>query len=371
MTKTQEQFFELVKAGMWGTIPDIAMFDNDIDWSSIYHDSRAQALTAIVLDGIQLLPETVRPPLPLYLKWCAEALTVEDDNEKLNKEITTLFGILESEDIQPVLLKGQGLALNYPNPLHRQSGDIDIYIGEANFDRVNRILERDGQEISETSAKHSTYRWHDVDIENHRILTHMAAPKANRMLQRWITTWFGNKDFKHSEIDGTPINTPPIEFEIVYVLHHAAQHLVELGLGLRQVCDWAMLLHRYNGKYDKCKVALQLESLHLSKVARVFEAICVDYLGMPQEDILLAYDRKDQTDSEWVIRDILKSGNFGQWSSARLDKPKGYWRGKWHTFTTVTKRSRQLRNILPVEARWAAIEVILNTLKAQLYKLRN
>lgn len=44
------------------------------DWSSIYALAAEQGLSAIIIDGIEKLPEQLRPPKSLMLQWIGDVL---------------------------------------------------------------------------------------------------------------------------------------------------------------------------------------------------------------------------------------------------------------------------------------------------------
>lgn len=367
MTTEQRAFFELVKAGLWGTTADVSAFDSHTDWPRLYKYGKSQTLLGIMLDGIQTLPAELRPERGLYLRWCAFVLQIEERNKKLNREIDNLYKLLRADGVEPVLLKGQGAARNYRNPLHRQCGDIDIYIGKHNFERVNRLLEQDGQEALEVCAKHSAYNWHDVSVENHRILAQMEAPTADRHLQRNIASWHGTDKMVRWELDGCEIVVPPVEFDALFLLQHAVHHLFNLGIGFRQICDWACLLHHNREQLDRALAARELKALGLDRAARIFGALAVKYLGLDEADLPLPFDAKDEADCDWLFDEIWGSGNFGKFDARRTTRPKGYWRGKWHTFTSIVGRNRKLRRVAPAEVFWTPIMRIVNLVWAQFY----
>ena len=92
----------------------------------LYQSAKVQALLGITFDGMQTLPQELRPKRELYLKWCNALLQIEENNHILNQEIAKVYTLYRANQIEPVLLKGQGVAQNYRNPLHRQCGDIDL-----------------------------------------------------------------------------------------------------------------------------------------------------------------------------------------------------------------------------------------------------
>lgn len=368
MTTEQRAFFELVRAGLWGTTADASAFDDKTDWNGLYNCGRSQTLLGVMLDGIQTLPETLRPERSLYIRWCASVLQTEENNRKLNREAGNLFTLLRAHGVEPVLLKGQGTARNYLRPLHRQCGDIDVYIGNENFERVNRLLEQDGHRPCEVNYKHSTYDWHGVSIENHRILAKMKSPLSNRRLQRYVASWHGTDKALRFDLDGCMVTVPPVEFDASYLLFHSVDHLLNSGVGLRQVCDWTCLLHNNRTVIDREAIARQLRLLRLERAARIFGAIAVEYLGLPEEELPVRLQSGDRKLGEWLMEDIWRNGNFGHSNAGRKPRPKGYWRGKWHTFTTSMDRIRSLWRVAPMEALWTPATMIDNVLQAQKYK---
>ena len=117
-----------MQSGLWGTPVDTTLFNIQTDWAQLYQSAKVQALLGITFDGMQTLPQELRPKRELYLKWCNALLQIEENNHILNQEIAKVYTLYRANQIEPVLLKGQGVAQNYRNPLHRQCGDIDFYI---------------------------------------------------------------------------------------------------------------------------------------------------------------------------------------------------------------------------------------------------
>ena len=52
---------------------------------------------------------------------------------RLKQILASAVSLLRQHGIEPVLLKGFGLAMLYPNPNLRQFGDIDLFVGLDNF----------------------------------------------------------------------------------------------------------------------------------------------------------------------------------------------------------------------------------------------
>lgn len=135
------------------------------------------------------------------------------------------------------------MAQNYRNPLHRQCGDIDLYIGPKNYEKANKLLRTESTGEHEENHKHTCIHWHGVDIENHRVLSRLSSPSSDKSFQQEIARWHGTTACRNLEIEGYQVTLPPLSFDVAYVLTHSALHFLNEGIGLRQVCDWANILH--------------------------------------------------------------------------------------------------------------------------------
>ena len=182
-----KQLFNLVKAALWQTAADGSLFGEQTDWQAIYKLARKQTVMGIAYDGMLTLPAELQPQRALKLQWSNALMQCEDNTHLLNQRIETLFRHYQAAGLKPLLLKGQGVAQSYPHPEHRQPGDIDVYIGEQDYERANQLLAELGGEIESESVKHSHGHWQGVTVENHYLLTQFASPSAQS--PQWTHQW--------------------------------------------------------------------------------------------------------------------------------------------------------------------------------------
>lgn len=57
------------------------------------------------------------------------------------REIERVIQLLNSEDIEPILVKGWSMARHYPEPALRPYGDIDLFVRPEQFERAGKIFE--------------------------------------------------------------------------------------------------------------------------------------------------------------------------------------------------------------------------------------
>lgn len=103
----------------------------EADWKSIFQLADEQTVSALLLDGMSLLPsECIAIPLGDKLKRIATMQRIEQMNRLHWKVIVKIDQALKSEGVPVVFMKGQTTALRYPNPLHRTPGDIDFVVDQ-------------------------------------------------------------------------------------------------------------------------------------------------------------------------------------------------------------------------------------------------
>lgn len=370
MSIIKKQFFELLKAGLWGTKPDLSLFEGIIDWKELYKCARKQALLGVIFDGVQELPKELMPERPVYLQWCNAALQIEDNNRLLNRELKNVYDLAKENGITAVLFKGQGVAQNYRNPLHRNCGDIDLYIGEKDFEKMNSLLRREGTDVLEECYKHTNMLWHDITIENHRVLTELSAPLANRALQREINRWYSNNDLRKRTIGEAEVLLAPMAFDTAYVLVHAVQHFLNEGIGLRQICDWACMLTAQKKEAYKDETVALLKSFGMERAAKVLGALICEFMGGSRDILPIDYEKHDIDTAKWLLEDIWIGGNFGQYNVKSINSKKGYWKKKLFTFERAWKRCKELGQLAPEEAKWYPAILTVHSIQMQWKKIK-
>lgn len=166
--------------------------------------------------------------------------------ERLRHVLVCSTRALEEAGVQPVLLKGFGLATLYPTPYLRQWGDLDIYVGPEQYHAAADVLRK-----TYPDARHHDEEWEELKhycfilsdgniIEMHR----RTMALVSRRDQRCVDT-LEDEAMRHTEtmdIEGLTVNIPEAKFNILFVFMHAWEHFYETGAGCKQLADLALLL---------------------------------------------------------------------------------------------------------------------------------
>lgn len=367
LTTDVEALLALVRAGLWGTPAPQSLYEgmDGAAWQRMYRMAAGQALIAVCFDGMATLPPDLRPPRTLYLQWAAMTAQVETANTRLDEVLHEVVARYRAEGVHPVVLKGQSMAALYPNPLHRQCGDIDLFVGKKGEPVANRLLRREGAVVEgEASDKHASYCYRHVHIENHRLIYRLNNPVANLRFRRMVYAWY---PAAADERKGMPV--PPPQFDALFIFLHAFGHFLNSGIGLRQLCDWARLMTQCRDRIDGVLLEQQLKQLGVLKAAKAFAHLAVHRLGMPAEACPFSTEGSERL-ADVLLEEIVQTGNFGQHDRRIRPRPKGYWSGKWYTFCRATRRCRVLAAFSRGEALCYPLILIKGTVAIQLNRLK-
>ena len=348
MKASQDILLSLVRNALWGTPCHLTAMP---DWDKILCLARQQTVAGLVAEAVPGLPEEFQPDAGLKVKLHSTVMRIYRSHALLNDKLAQVRRLMDENGIRSVLLKGQGIALNYPNPLSRQCGDIDLYVGEKNFlkgmDLLEPGLEHDVKEYND--QKHFSIDSDGVHVELHRIAEILPGRRADRKFQEWTVEELMGPDVRSVMVGECEVNLPPFAFDPLYLMNHAWHHFIMGGIGLRQLCDLTMYLHRFHDRIDVGALEYNLKRFGLFRAWQVMSCFCVKYLGLPAGEYPL-YSGRYVRQTDKMLDIVFSEGNFGKYSSARKSpRPKGHYAGKFHSFMKTNQRTLKLLPISPVE----------------------
>lgn len=369
MEINHEILLSLVRCSLWGTEP---VYEHKPDWDRILSLADQQTLTGLVAEAVPRLPKEYQPEASQRLKLQSRVMKIYQSHALLNRKVAQTKQLMDAHGIHSVLFKGQGMALNYPNPLSRQCGDIDLYVGDRHFLDAMNILEPDETHDPSkyTHLKHFNTNSEGVEIEIHRIAEIIPGTARNRRFLNWTVSRLEGSDVRKEQIGGTEVNLPPVDFDAVYIMNHAWHHFMTGGIGLRQLCDWSIYLHRFHKQIDRDLLKENLKSFGLERAWQIFAGVAVRYLGLPAEECPLytgAYDGK----AAEVMEVIWSEGNFGKHSDYRkTPRPEGHFAGKLHSFKLNTSRIIRILSISPADVTYSWIYYFINGMRNVFVRLK-
>ena len=297
--------------------------------------------------------------------------------QRQNKLLTDLVTLLRQHDIEPVLLKGYGLELLYENPDMRVYSDVDIYIGEQNYNRAVQIVRSyypDAHWCSESEGVMHFIMVLDDNIERvvelHRVTMEFSGTRANRAWQQ-----FTLDEMRHTrtiEINGVNVSIPSTTYNAIYVFIHAWHHFASSGVGLRQLADWMLTLRTTINTEALHDI---LRQLHMLEVWQTFGWVLVNRFGLNSEEFPF-YSDSCSNRGERLYRQLLTDGHGGRLSRFKLLSWRMYrfpfsrpahgrlWQ-KIYTFCRLTFNAFQRGKCFP---KYAFYEYLDNVLQKRLQR---
>lgn len=256
MTEVDRLFFFFIRKGLWAT-DDV--FDGEPPssdcWEQLFMMAHSQAMTGILIDGIA--GTDMRPSREVWEQWVLHLLSLEQMNLRIAQCGKKWLERLDHEGIEAFLFKGTSVASWYREPLHRSSGDVDIIIRNG-WEKLKSVLTN--ITCQEEDYDVVLYDGH-IPVEFHQKWEYVYNPLTNARLRRLLD----NAD----ETDR--------DLYFICLILHLRRHFLTYGVGLKQVCDVAVMLK--HGNLDFQRVSFLLHDLHMEKFSRILFGFISGYIG--------------------------------------------------------------------------------------------
>ena len=347
------QFFSLLRAGLWNSEVDRKEFEKSVNWNELLLMANEQTVSGIVFDGLQNLKGTKCDRATL-MEWIGCAKKIENANQQLNLALAYLVYKYQEAGLNPIVLKGQAIAQYYKNPLHRLSGDIDLYFPNG-YNKANDIIKSmPGAVVSEETIYHQSFCIANVCVENHYSYIHFYS-KRNQRAWEEVLAMMDAENYEIQKFNGKngrvvemPVFSP--QLNAIYIFLHILHHLLQTGIGLRQVCDWACLWKAKEHEIDKELFIKVVDMLPVKRSMTALTWIVENYLGLPKGTIPLDTTGKLACkDGEFLLNDIMRGGNFGRGFGFMDGFVRNRHLHNLRTYFSALKRMIKIRRLCPSE----------------------
>lgn len=365
----RELFIELLQVSL-GTRDGLSRVPSAVEWQGLFDEAQRQAVAGILACGIERLPKEQQPPQTILLQWIGLTLQIEQRNKLTTKVCSDVVTQMEKDGLWCCVLKGQANHRYYPEGMakRRACGDVDVWTEPNKFQvssskfHVREVLEYVDAHWERTGLCWLHCNFTDksgVPVEVHFHPSFFSRPKYNKRFQSYFSDI--ERCVVRETIDGVEIPVMRVEEDVVYQMNHIYRHLVDEGVGLRQVVDYYWLLCRFQ---DSCfkfqKVAIDREGikeviswLGMRKFAGALMYVLKELLGMSEKYLLCEPSEKD---GKFLMEEILMSGNFGHGDPRMGDVAQGgYMKSRvsqaWRRF----KRNMRFLSSYPGEVIWEPV----------------
>ena len=345
----------LLRAGLWGgTDPEMEkVFPlTQQEWNDVFLLSRRQTVLGLTYRGLDFLADDMQPPMALAVKWMAHVDRIEAANAKMDKAVCSLFSKFAQNGVDAVLQKGQGMARMYPEPHLRECGDIDLYFPghDGVSDPLEGIFDAQRQKMPDDSW---SYEADGVIIEHHPFLLDIQNP----LRQKYIRSLIAEKGFEKvpvGDADPVEVMVPAPEVNLLLLSSHILKHALGVGIGLRQICDYAVACRYYADRIDPDGMRDIWHRAGLSRWSELLDGFVSDVIAMRAKPDVAISSKKTSI----LLDIILKGGNFGVYSKDRAVASRNVLSRKAHTLKSFVGNMRFALAYAPGEWFWTAAQLM-------------
>lgn len=295
MDKKQENFLKLLRNGLNNTNEFV---DCSVD------DMEQLALTHICVPFIYYGAKNAGLEIPENWK---KYLTVSAYKNYQNMQTqTNIIAALKDADIPCAVIKGSTVSVNYPEPMARTLGDIDILVKEEDYERtVDLLCGVDYEDESYEDHKfHYKYTVNGVAVEIHKYVTEYTDDEYGKHIALSMEKALDN--IVEKRIEDFVFPSLNDEFLAVTLLLHKQRHFFENRMPLRMLCDWAMFVKSVDTQKWNDVVYPFVEKMGLAKFCDAVTATCNRYLYLDCGDKIKC-DVSDAT-TDRIIAEFFDGG---------------------------------------------------------------
>lgn len=346
MTMKESLFFALLRKALWNsdeTLPAAIPAD---DVKSIMYAANKHAVAGLIANVIIDNAINVGQEWPMQL--AAISLQVKATNARVNKGVAELVKLMKASGNDYYVVKGQTLAALYRNQHSRMAGDIDFVV--ADYDKAAEAL-RKGWNVDlpkKIIGKEMDFSYNDCLYDLHTYLITFGLRKHRKVWDDLLAA----SPIREIDIDGVKVNILAPTQYVMYVFLHLFFHFMHGGVGLRHLCDLAIVHHHWKDEIDYEVVQKSLRAMGLYRAYCAFGSIIADKLGLA--DFPLHITDKDRKWGEIILADVMTGGNFGR---SKRRNSSGKWMYKMETMRVSFNNRLKYWRLAPTEVVFVFFQV--------------
>ncbi len=275
ISSLQESFIRIIRLGIGHHAEALC---GPVDWNEIQTLAERQGLAAVLVDGIEQLPDSQKPPKDLLLQLIGDVLqSYEYRYELYRRAIAELAGFYREHGLKMMVLKGYACSLDWPKPEHRPCGDIDIWQFGKQKEADRLITREKGIKVDTSHHHHTVFNWRGFTVENHYDFINTYRYSSNKIIESLLKD-LGRNDQYYVELYGERVFIPSPNLNALFLLRHSMMDFVASSMSMRQILDWAFFVEKHTNDIDWKWLLGVLDDCHMKEFFNLINAICVEDL---------------------------------------------------------------------------------------------
>ena len=244
----------LVRMSVFETGEDIP---TGVNWDRIFRMARNNGVSALCYEAVKRLPPASQPDSELLRRWKLSAQGIRGAFYYRHEVTRCLCDILERNGIRMLMLRGETLAENYPEPELRESGEVD-FVALPSHKACHAYLEFLGVKVR-SQRRQSSFVYKGVHFENYML---KPVECFNSVYRRTMALLRKSLSQAVQREDGCLMPEPVVQ--AIISIMHTALHSSRSGgrVSLRMLLDLELLLHNHPDIVDKWEPLLKEVGLY-------------------------------------------------------------------------------------------------------------
>lgn len=260
-----------------------------VNWNEVQVLGERQGLAAILVDGIEQLLGSQRPPKEDLLQMIGQVVqSYEYRYELYRQAIAELANVYKEHGLKMMVLKGYACSLDWPKPEHRPCGDIDIWLFGKQKESDELIAKEKGGNVDYSHHHHTVFEWGGFTVENHYDFVNVYAHKSSAEVEK-IFKELGKDDSHYVEVMSTSTGSvtkvylPSPNLHALFLIRHMVSHFAASEISLRQVLDWAFFVENHKDEVDWNWLLGVLDKYCMKDFFNLINEISIEDLGFRAE----------------------------------------------------------------------------------------
>lgn len=309
MNNAQKQFVDILSAGIRGKSAD-KVYDN-VEWDEVIDladKHKVEGIIYLALRKSKLISNIGEEKISL-LKQKA-AITGITQSRHISG-LSTVLNKINERNIPVIVLKGLVVREFYPQPDQRSMNDADILVHEGDVEKVKQLLIDMGYVYLE-----------DHKASHHIALVHHKYPFIELHWNLFKRDGFSN-ELEHYErliwrraikvnVGEAEVLSLSYEDLALHLCMHMAAHLVATGFGVRQLCDFVLLVEHKGDEIDWNSFIMKARMYGFEKFSEIMFLLCNKLFNMevPKEINIKVVNNKKYVSA--LLNEIFEAGVHGK-----------------------------------------------------------
>lgn len=272
-----------------------------VDWRLFLQAATEHAVCPLLYAGVNAVSGVPAGVFDIVERFAVRSTILSDRMAKVQSEI---LDEMAKGNVKTAVLKGTSVAAFYRHPEVRMTGDIDILVRESDMKTCGGILLSMGFEKTHETEMHDCYKKKGVSVEVHRAVSRFPATEKGQYALRFMKCALDSTDSHAMGGYVFPMLGKP--HHMVALLSHMERHMGASGIGLRQMCDWAVAVNNVKPE-ETDEIVRELKNCGLYVFACALTGVAEKFLGLPE---CAWMERVSEELIDETMEEILSAGNF-------------------------------------------------------------